>query len=56
VILSAAVMGAVLYPIRSWPLAIVVIIGAGAYVAAVFALRVLDAEEWSILRSGVTAR
>jgi len=56
VIASAAVMGAVLYPIRAWPLAIVVVIGAAVYVAAVFALRALDAEEWSILRSGLMAR
>src|SRR5256884_1374191 len=56
VIASAAVMGAVLYPIRAWPLAIVVIVGAAVYLAALFALRALDAEEWSILRSGLTAR
>jgi len=55
-IASAAVMGGVLYPIRSWPLAIVVIVGAAVYLAALFALRALDAEEWSILRSGLMAR
>ena len=53
---SAAVMGAVLYPIRLWPLAMVVIVGAAVYLAALFALRALDAEEWSILRSGLMAR
>jgi len=56
VIASAAVMGAVLYPIRSWPLAFVAILGATVYVAALFALRALTAEEWSIVRSGLGAR
>ncbi|TMF89543.1 MAG: flippase [Chloroflexi bacterium] len=56
VIVSAALMGAVLYPIRSWPLVVVVIVGAAVYVAALFALRALNAEEWSIVRSGLMAR
>ncbi|TMF46218.1 MAG: flippase [Chloroflexi bacterium] len=38
-IASAAVMGGVLYPIRSWPLAIVVIVGAAVYLAALFYAR-----------------
>jgi O-antigen/teichoic acid export membrane protein len=56
VILSAAVMGAAVYLIRSWPLVAVIVIGAVVYAAALVALRALTAEEWSIIRSGITAR
>jgi O-antigen/teichoic acid export membrane protein len=53
---SALIMGVAVYLIRSWPLALVVIAGAAVYVAALLALRTLDAEEWSIFRSGLTGR
>jgi O-antigen/teichoic acid export membrane protein len=56
VLASAAIMGVAVYLIRSWPLAIVVIVGAALYVAALFVLQALDAEEWSILRSGLRGR
>jgi O-antigen/teichoic acid export membrane protein len=56
VLASALVMGVAVYFIRSWPLAIVVLIGAALYVVALFALRALNPEELSILRSGITAR
>jgi O-antigen/teichoic acid export membrane protein len=56
VIASALIMGVAVYLIRSWPLAVVVIAGAAVYAAALFALRTLDAEEWSILRSGLRGR
>jgi hypothetical protein len=49
-------MGVAVYLIRSWPLALVVIAGAAVYSAALLALRTFDAEEWSILRSGLKAR
>jgi O-antigen/teichoic acid export membrane protein len=50
VLASALLMGVVVYLIRSWPLAIVVIAGAAVYAAALFALRALSAEEWAIIR------
>ena len=50
VLASALLMGVVVYLIRSWPLAIVVIAGAAVYAAALFALRALNAEEWAIIR------
>jgi len=56
VLASAAVMGAVVYLIRSWSLVIVVLAGAAVYVAALLLLRALNAEEWSILRSGLRGR
>jgi O-antigen/teichoic acid export membrane protein len=56
VIASALIMGGAVYLIRSWPLALVVIAGAVVYIAALLALRTFDAEEWSILRSGLKAR
>src|SRR5438309_7422666 len=56
VIASASIMGVAVYLIRSWPLALVVIAGAAVYSAALLALRTFDAEEWSILRSGLKAR
>jgi O-antigen/teichoic acid export membrane protein len=52
---SAMVMGAAVYLIRSWPLAIVVVVGAGVYAAALFALRAVNPEEWSIVRAGLTS-
>ena len=56
VLLSAFAMGAVVYLIRSWPLAIVVLVGVAVYAAALVTLRALDAEEWSIIRAGLTTR
>jgi O-antigen/teichoic acid export membrane protein len=56
VLASAAVMGVAVYLVRSWPIAILVFAGAAVYVAALFALRAIDAEEWSILRAGLTSR
>ena len=51
VLASALLMGVVVYLIRSWPLAIVVIAGAAVYIGALFALRALNAEEWAIIRA-----
>jgi O-antigen/teichoic acid export membrane protein len=56
VLASAAVMGVVVYLIRSWPLGVVIILGAAVYVLALVVLRALNAEEWSIVRAGLTAR
>lgn len=56
VLASAAVMGVAVYLIRSWPLAVVVAAGAAIYLAALVVLRALNAEEWSIVRSGLRAR
>jgi O-antigen/teichoic acid export membrane protein len=56
VIASVVMMGIVMYLIRSWPLPIVVITGAGVYAAALFALGALNAEEWSVVRSALTGR
>ena len=50
VLASALLMGVVVYLIRSWPLAIVVIAGAAVYAGALFAFRALNAEEWAIIR------
>jgi hypothetical protein len=56
VLASAAAMGIVVYLIRSWPLAVVIILGAAVYVAALLVTRALDAEEWSIIRTGFRGR
>lgn len=56
VLISGLAMGIVVYLTRSWPLAIVVILGAAAYLAALLLLRALNPEEWSIVRSGFMAR
>jgi O-antigen/teichoic acid export membrane protein len=56
VLLSAGVMGVAVYLIRSWPLPLVVILAAAVYAGALIALRALDPEEWSIVRSGLTGR
>jgi hypothetical protein len=49
-------MGVLIYPIRSWPLALVVLVGAAAYGAALVGLRALTTEEWAILRAGLRPR
>jgi O-antigen/teichoic acid export membrane protein len=56
VIASAAAMGLVLYLLRAWPLVIVAAIGVATYVIAGVALKALNREEWSIIRSGLTSR
>ena len=56
VLASGLVMGIVVYLISSWPLAIVIILGAAVYLAALLVTRALNPEEWSIVRSGFRAR
>jgi O-antigen/teichoic acid export membrane protein len=56
VLASAAAMGIAVFVIRSWPLALVVIIAAAVYVAALLLTRALNPEEWSIVRSGFRVR
>jgi len=56
VLASAAIMGIAVFLMRSWPLGIVVVAGAAVYIAALVVSRTLDAEEWSILRSGLRGR
>jgi O-antigen/teichoic acid export membrane protein len=56
VLASAAIMGIVVYSFRSWPLPLVIIIGAAVYVVGLLGLRALNPEEWSIVRSGFRAR
>jgi len=56
VLASAAVMGIVIYLIRSWPLALVIIVGAAVYPVALLLTRALNPEEWSIVRSGLRVR
>ena len=53
---SVLIMGVLIYPIRSWPLALVVLVGAAAYGAALVGLRALTTEEWAILRAGLRPR
>jgi O-antigen/teichoic acid export membrane protein len=56
VIGSAAAMGVVVYLLRSWPLAIVVVIAVAVYAVALLALRALTGEELSIVRAGLSGR
>jgi O-antigen/teichoic acid export membrane protein len=51
VLASVAVMGLVVYSVRTWPLAVVIILGAAVYAVALIALRALNAEEWAIIRA-----
>ena len=54
-VLSAVAMGVVLFLIRTWPLPLAVAIGAAIYAAFVLLLRAIDPEEWSIVRSSLSA-
>jgi O-antigen/teichoic acid export membrane protein len=56
VLASAAIMGIVVFSFRAWPLVVVIIIGAAVYLVGLLGLRALDAEEWSIVRSGFRGR
>jgi hypothetical protein len=56
VLASAAIMGIVVYSVRSWPLVVVIIIGAAVYLVGLLGLRALNPEEWSIVRSGFRRR
>jgi len=51
VLASATIMGIVVYSVRTWPLAVVIILGAAVYVVALIGLRALNAEEWAIIRA-----
>jgi len=56
VLVSGLAMGIVVFLIRSWPLAIVIVLGATLYLATLVLTRALNPEEWSIVRSGFRAR
>ena len=56
VLASAAIMGIVVYSVRTWPLVVVIIIGAAVYLVGLLSLRALNPEEWSIVRSGFRGR
>jgi O-antigen/teichoic acid export membrane protein len=56
VLASAAAMGIVVYLIRAWPLAVVIVLGAAVYLAGLLLTRALSPEEWSIVRTGFRAR
>ena len=56
VLASAAIMGIVVYSFRTWPLVVVIIIGAAVYLVGLLGLRALNPEEWSIIRSGFRGR
>lgn len=51
VVVSALVMGVPVYLVRSWPLLLVIILGAAVYLVALVGLGALNAEEWSIIRA-----
>jgi O-antigen/teichoic acid export membrane protein len=51
VLASALLMGVVVSLIRSWPLAVVIVLGAAVYALALVGFRALNAEEWSIIRA-----
>lgn len=50
VLATAAVMGIAVFLIRSWPLPVVVIVGAAVYVLSLVGVRAINVEEWSIIR------
>jgi O-antigen/teichoic acid export membrane protein len=56
VLASGTIMGIVVFSFRSWPLIVVIIVGAAVYVGGLLGLRAIDPEEWSIVRSGFRAR
>jgi O-antigen/teichoic acid export membrane protein len=56
VLASTAIMGVAVYLVRSWPLALVVVVGAAVYAIALAGLRAFDVEEWSVVRAGLTGR
>jgi O-antigen/teichoic acid export membrane protein len=51
VLASALIMGGAIYLIQSWPLVLVIILGAVIYAVALVGLRALNAEEWEIIRA-----
>ena len=56
VLASVLIMGIVVYLVRSWPLALVIPVGAAVYVAGLIVFRALSPEEWQIVRAGLRAR
>jgi O-antigen/teichoic acid export membrane protein len=55
-IVAALVMGSVVYSFRFLPIAAVAVVGVVTYGIGLVALRVLNSEEWSIVRSGLMTR
>jgi len=56
VLASGALMGAVVFVIRSWTLLLVIPIAAAVYVAALVWLEAVDREEWAVVRGGLKLR
>jgi O-antigen/teichoic acid export membrane protein len=56
VLLSGALMGAVVFVIRSWTLLVVIPVAAAVYLAALIWLDALDRQEWAVLYGGLKLR
>jgi hypothetical protein len=49
-------MGVVLYPLAGYSIAISLPAGVLAYIAAIYLIRAISAEEWRLARRGLVAR
>ena len=56
VLLAGALMGAAVYQLSGLPIYFAVPVGLAVYAAAVYALKVVDTDEWELLRQGLFAR
>jgi O-antigen/teichoic acid export membrane protein len=53
ILLSGAVMGLAVFLLRTWPVVLVILVGAAVYAAALVLLRAVDGDEWKIIRNGL---
>jgi len=54
ILFSGALMGAIVFPLRSQPLLVVIPLAAVVYGTALILLRALDPDEWAVVRTGLT--
>jgi hypothetical protein len=47
-------MGLIVFPLRTQPLLLVIVVAAAVYGAALVLLRALDPDEWAVVRAGLT--
>jgi len=56
ILAAGLAMGAVLYPLRGFPIILTVPAGFAVYAGAIFLLRAVDAEEWRLATSFIRRR
>jgi O-antigen/teichoic acid export membrane protein len=54
ILVSGGVMGLAVLLLRAWPVVLLIVVAVAVYAVALVVLRAVDADEWKIIRNGLT--